>query len=92
MPKVYAPGKLLASSKQSFTSDAGEYVEFYENLIKSEDGVLTMNSKADYSAQEGQEGVATIEARARDDGKGFKLTLKKFSPGESIDLPEEVLE
>jgi len=92
MPRVYCQGKLLASSKQSFTSNEGEYVEFFENIIKAEDGVLSVNSKADYSACEGQEGVFELEARIREDGKGFKITLKKLSTGEQLDLPEEVVE
>jgi len=84
--------KFLASSKQSFTSDTGDYVEYYENILKSEDGLLTLNSKADHTAVEGQEGIAEIEARENESGKGFKLTLKKFSTGEVLDLPEDTVE
>jgi len=90
--KVFAQVKFLASSKQSFTSNEGEYVEYFENILKSEDGLMTINSKADYTAVEGEEGIAEIEARENDNGKGFKLVLKKFSTGETLDLPEEVVE
>jgi len=76
--RVFAEVKFLASSKNSFTSKEGEYVEYYENAVKGDSGIITLNSKADYTACEGKDGVIEIEAADRDDGKGFKLTLKGF--------------
>lgn len=86
--RVYAPVKFLASDKNSFTSDTGELVEYHVNALRGEGGIIELNSKADYSECEGKEGIAEIEAAGRDDGKGFKLTLKKFFEGASIELPE----
>jgi len=85
--RVFAQGKLLASSKMSFTSDKGEYVEYFENAFKGEGGIISMNSKADFSGCEGMEGVVEIEAKELDSGKGFKLTLKNFHAGKT--LPED---
>jgi len=87
--RVFAPVKFLASDKNSFTSDTGEYVEYYVNALRGEGGIIELNSKADYGSCEGKEGVAEIEAKENDNGKGFKLTLKRFVEGETIELPEE---
>lgn len=87
--RVFAPVKFLASDKNSFTSDSGEYVEYYVNALRGEGGIIELNSKADYGDCEGKEGVAEIEAKENDNGKGFKLTLKRFVEGETIELPEE---
>lgn len=90
--RVYAPVKFLASDKQSFTSDTGEYVEYFVNALRGEGGIIEINSKADYRECEGKEGVAEIEAKESDGAKGFKLTLKKFVEGASIELPEDEIE
>jgi len=90
--RVYAEVKVLASSKNSFTSKEGEYVEYYENVLKSDSGLMTLNSKADYLACEGKEGVAEIEAAEKDDGKGFKLTLKGFIADAKIPAIEEEID
>jgi len=87
--RVYAPVKFLASDKNSFTSDAGEYVEYFINAMRGEGGIIELNSKADYSSCEGKEGVAEIEAKEMDSGKGFKMTLKRFVEDAKIDLPTE---
>jgi len=86
--RVYAEVKFLASSKNSFTSKDGEYVEYFENALKGDSGIVTLNSKASYVECEGMTGVAEIEAAESDTGKGFKLTLKNFTEGEKLDLPE----
>jgi len=88
--RVYAPVKFLASDKQSFTSDQGEYVEYFVNALRGEGGIIELNSKADYRECEGKEGIAEIEASG--DDKRFKLTLKRFYEGASIELPEEEIE
>lgn len=90
--RVFAEVKFLASSKMSFTSKEGEYVEYYENTLKGDGGVVTLNSKANYEECEGKEGVAEIEATEKEDGKGYKLTLKKFVEGETIEMPEDEIE
>jgi len=82
--RVYAEVKFLASTKESFTSKDGEYVEFFKNDVRTDSGVLTFNSKADYTECEGKDGVAEIEATEKDDGKGFKMTLKGFKEGIKI--------
>lgn len=90
MAKLYAPVKFLASDKQSFVSDDGENVEYYVNAVRAEGGILELNSKADYSACEGQEGIAEIEASG--ENKRFKLTLKKFYADAVIELPDAEIE
>jgi len=87
MSKLYAPVKFLASDKQSFTSDQGEDVVYYVNAIRAEGGIIEVNSKADYGACEGKEGIAELEATG--ENKRFKLTLRKFYEGAVIELPEE---
>lgn len=87
--RVFAQVKFLASDKNSFTSDTGEYVEYFENAIRGDGGIMELNSKADFGECEGKEGVAEIEAKELDNGKGFKLTLKKFTEGEELSIPEE---
>jgi len=87
--RVYAEVKFLAAVKQSFTSKEGEYVEYFENSLKGKAGVITLNSKADYTECEGKEGIAEIEAAEMDGGKGYKLTLKAFVVGETLDMDEE---
>lgn len=85
--KLYAQAKFLASDKQSFTSDQGEYVEYHVNAIRGEGGIMELNSKADFKECEGKDGVAEIEARTMDNGKGFKLTLRTFTEGDLV-IPE----
>lgn len=87
--RTYAEVKFLASDKNSFTSDAGEYVEYFVNALRGEGGIIELNSKADYSECEGKEGIAEIEAQENQGSKGFKLTLKGFTAGETLDLPEK---
>lgn len=87
--RVYAEVKFLASDRQSFTSDEGENVEYHVNALRGEGGIIQLNSKADFSECEGKEGVAEIEAKENENGKGFKLTLKRFTAEESLELPEE---
>jgi len=82
--------KFLASDKQSFTSDTGEDVEYYVNAIRGEGGIMELNSKADFGACEGREGVVEIEATG--ESKRFKLTLRKFYEGASIEIPEEEID
>lgn len=88
--RVFAEVKFLASSKNSFTSKEGEYVEYFENALKGDGGIVTLNSKADYTACEGEEGVVEIEAAEKEDGKGFKLTLKGFVKGAGIPHEGEI--
>jgi len=99
--RVFAQVKLLSSEKESFTSDQGEYVEYHENILKGENGTITLNSKADFSENEGNEGVAEIEASelspVSDQGgkvvkRGYKFTLKSFTVGAKIEAGEGVVE
>jgi len=87
--RVFAQVKFLASSKNSFTSNSGEYVEYSENVLKGDNGLITINSKANYEECEGKEGVAEIEASEIEGAKGYKLTLKRFIEGEKIEVPTE---
>jgi len=91
--RVFAQVKFLASSKNSFTSREGEYVEYSENVLKGDNGLITLNSKANYEECEGKEGVAEIEAtEIGGDAKGYKLTLKRFVEGEKIEVQAEDVE
>lgn len=90
--RVFAEVKFLASSKQSFTSQQGEYVEYFENAVKGDGGIITLNSKADYTECEGKTGVIEIELTEREDGKGFKAVLKKFTEGETIESADDDIE
>lgn len=90
--RVYAQVKFLASDKNSFTSDQGEYVEYYVNAIRGEGGIVELNSKADFGTCEGKEGIVEVELKENDNGKGFKATLKKFHEGEALEIPVETVE
>lgn len=87
--RVYAPVKFLASDKNEFTSDEGENVVYFVNAVRGEGGIMELNSKADFGACEGKEGVVEIEAADGLKKGSFKLTLKKFYEDASIELPEE---
>jgi len=82
--RVYAKAKFLASDKNSFVSADGETVEYFVNAIRGDGGIMELNSKADYTECEGKEGIAEIEAKENDSGKGFKLTLKAFTEGDVL--------
>jgi len=82
--KVYANTKLVASGAKSFDDKDGTEVRYFENILKDTEGAIaTVNSKADYSAVEGQMGIATL--RIKNDGK---LSLMSFAADESFELPE----
>jgi len=83
--KVYTNAKLIASGRKEFDDKEGNPVKYFENILKDTEGsIATVNSQADYSACEGETGVA--ELRIRDTGK---LSLIGFTVGESFALPEK---
>jgi len=86
--RVYAEVKMLDSTKQSFEASDGQTVEYHENTMTGDGGVITLNSKADFTECVGMEGVAEIEARKQEGEKGYKLTLKKFTKGGIVDKEE----
>jgi len=89
--KVYTEARLLAVEHNSFKDNEGKTVEFYVNFLKDEDGVIKVNSSKDFSIQEGETGVARIFVREGADNR-VKLSLKEFSTGETLDIPESVIE
>jgi len=92
--EVYVEARLKDVSREGFPNkDTGEDVEYYVNTLKTARGAkLEVNSKDGMFAEyEGMEGVATIEIRPREKG-GYKLSLRKFSPATTLELPEEVIE
>lgn len=86
--KLYIEAKLVAVGKEvSMDKVTGQPIEWYTNLLKSsEGGILEVNSGISFEACEGETGVCAIEVRKRE-GAGYKLSLKEFSTGESLDLP-----
>jgi len=88
--RVFAQVKFLGSEKMSFTDKEGNYVEYYENDIRGDGGVITVNSKNGFEESVGHDGVAEFEASALD--KGYKLTLKGFVRGGSLPEAEDEIE
>jgi len=85
--KTYAQVKLIACGKKEFDDKEGNPVRYFENIIKDQAGsVATVNSQADYSDCEGKEGIAHLFLK-----ENGKVSLKAFVVGETIDLPEEVV-
>jgi len=86
---AYLTARLVSCAKADpFNDEEGKPVVYYVNTLKTEDGVLTVNSKDSFEEQEDAEGVAKLRIRQlfHEDGriKGVKLTLAAFRPGDSI--------
>lgn len=88
---LYANIKILSSEKQEFKNDEGKDVQYFVNVIKTDDGdVLTINSGKDYSENDGETGMGVF--RVTQEEKRFKLTLADFHRGTSVDAPEKNIE
>jgi len=84
---IYAEGKILECTKQSFTDDGGSYVEYFENDIRVLGGeLISVNSKVDFTECVGREGILGFALTPKE--RAFKLTLREFRPGESFNLEE----
>jgi len=92
--KAYIVGKIAVVEKNTFPDkETGQTIEFFTNYVKNSNGeMLQVNSKESYEQYEGQSGVLGIEITPRTQGGGFKLSLREFSTGETLDLPEAIVE
>jgi len=90
---LYVEALIKDVSREGFVGADGENVEYYVNTLKnSDDEKIECNSKSDkFKEFEGKFGVATIEATKRDKG-GFKLALRDFKVGISLDKEGEIVE
>jgi len=86
---VYLEGRLLAVSKEGFIDSENQKVEYCINVIKSSQGLMTVNSKKDFSEYEGQEAIMAL--RLSDDAEKknrFKVALVEIRKGETLNMPE----
>jgi len=88
--KLFTNAVLKIVEKEQFAGENGETIEFFKNYLKNPDGeMIVANSKNDFSAQEGEKGVATLLVREREKG-GFKVSLDSFQVGEFEETPGEI--
>jgi len=94
--KLYTECKLVAVSRESFKDkETGDEIVYFVNVIKAEDGILNANSKADFTACEGETGVAGFEvsikhAKREGEYSELKYNLRSFDVGSSINLEDEI--
>lgn len=89
--RLYTNATIKIVEENHFTDQNGKPVDYFTNYIKSDDNeVLEVNSTTDYSAHEGETGIATINATKRETGGGFKLSLKDFREGETVDIEDTI--
>lgn len=90
---AYVEGKLLAVSKEGFTDSEGVKVEYCVNVIKSPQGIMTFNSKRDYSEYEGKEAIFALRLSEDAEKKNrFKVSITEVKEGETLGLPENEVE
>lgn len=86
----------MAVSRESFKDkETGDEIVYFVNVIKAEDGIINANSKADFTACEGENGVAGFEVtvkQAKREGEyaELKYNLRSFDVGSVIDLEETI--
>lgn len=86
---IYTEGRLLAVSKESFDDKDGLKVEYCVNVVKTAGGIMTFNSKSDFSAKEGQDGILVLRLSEDSEKKNrFKVSLVEVRNGETLNLPE----
>jgi len=90
--QIYAEGKLLAVSKEGFTDNEGVKVEYCTNVVKTSDGIMTFNSKRDFSEYEGKEGIITLRLSEDAEKKNrFKVSVVEIRVNETLGMPEAVV-
>jgi len=96
---VYANAKLISVEDLNFSDSEGKTVEYSENYLKTDNGLLKINSKASFKEYEEKEGLASIKVAefvSPLNGtivKGaYKLTLGDFIVGAKADTPEGTVE
>jgi len=88
--KLFTNAVLKIVESEQFAGENGETVKFFKNYLKNPEGeMLIANSKRDFSALEGQRGVATLFVREREKG-GFKVSLDEFVVGEHQEEDKEI--
>jgi hypothetical protein len=78
---AYFDGKLINSGKNEFTGKDGEKVVYFINTIAHDQGIITINSKRDFS--EFLDVPATVTLTLRPDvqyPKLYKVSLTEISP------------
>jgi len=85
---LFFRGKLVNVGTNSFKGDSGDEVSYYINTIAHEQGVLTVNSKADFSDFLNEDPDVTLMAREQNatdpktnrNVKLYKLSLSQIQP------------
>jgi len=86
---IYTEGKVLAVSKEGFTDSENQKVEYFVNVIKTADGIMTFNSKRDFSEYEGKEGIIALRLSEDSEKKNrFKVSVVEVREGETLGMPE----
>lgn len=89
---MYIEGKILAVSKESFTDREDQKVEYCVNVVKTSEGIMTFNSKKDFSEFEGREGIVLLRLSEDAEKKNrFKVSIVDFRDNETLDLPESTI-
>jgi len=89
---VYANCTLQIVERNNFRDpESGQEIKFNTNFLKDEEGkVLKVNSAIDFTANEGQTGIAVIRVREQDNK--VKLSLQKFVETDEPITLDEVIE
>jgi len=82
--KVYTNATLKITERNSFENEKGETVEYGVAYLKdAEDGVLKVSTgKADFTKNEGQQGLAVLNIREQ--GGSVKVSLVDFKEDATI--------
>jgi len=86
---VYTEGRILAVSKESFTDAENQKVEYCVNVIKTQQGIMTFNSKKDFSEFENTDSVIVLRLTEDAEKKNrFKVSIVEVRKGDTLGLPE----
>jgi len=95
--KLYTQARLVAVSREEFKDkESGDPVVYFVNVMKTDDGdIINANSKADFTACEGEEGVAGLavsitQPKREGEYAVVKYNLRSFDLDSKIDLEETI--
>jgi len=86
---VYFHGRLINVGKNEFTGEKGEHVVYFINTIAHEQGIITINSRRDFTPLQNIVATITLSIRPdKDNPKLYKVSLSDISPSQVGGVPE----
>jgi len=90
---LYFNGKLVAVGQNSFIGDKGEQVTYFINTLAHMSGVLTVNSKKDFSQFLNKDSTITVRIQPdQQTPKLYKISLLDIKPLPSSGETDETIE